>query len=840
MLRLLSFVTLFLFLAGCESGRARPSDAGAQSLLNKPADGAATSNKDNKETKGDAGSAPAATSTTPPGNGIPTLGASLFDGFEGPEHTVWAFDGADDEGDASYSGENITQGQKALRVALRGKGRKGKMLLRRDVEIDLSQASGLVIDVHSTSDKMSVALALKCRPNDIYQEAKPVNLKKGLNRDVRLVLDSKDWKNAETKWEYGGPPVNPDKVFRVMLLVFTGNEDKGAITFDNLRVEGAAFSKPGDAAQTHREWRPEMLFPPRMPNAVNQYEPVEVKLAFRASYRDVFDANDIATGMRVTTPSGKSLDVRGFFAGLYKYDGPLPMNSEGGALTPLFGPFKKKKKDAKGGEEVEKPREEKAAQALPVWLLRFTPQETGRYTMQMYVRNSAGEIRLQERSIVVAPEMKSGEYPGREGGNIRVSARDPRMLERGDGAPFYIYGQNVCWSQDWPPYLKKIQEYGGNTCRIWLCPWGLNLERKEEPGTYDLQEAGRIDELMEHAEKTGVRIIFCFTFHGMTQSEWHQSPYNAANGGPCGRPQEFFTDWKAKRQFRRLLTYATSRWGHSPALLSWELVNEMDLAKFDSPDDVVAWSREMAGVLKSSDVHNHLVTTSTTNTAFAKELWSDPRIDFVSVHGYGTDVGPLVRRYLSPYAYLPKPVLMAEFGGGTEPEDDIPDKDGARLQASLWLTACSTSCGAALPWWWDTYIEARGLYPVLASARRFMEGEDRRGRFNESVRKDYAGGVEVSGVMDSQGARLYVHRPEWVKNPEARGAQVLEVPLKIELSGINDGEYRVNVWDAKAGKSLIIKEAKASGGSLSFELDRSASELGLKVDRIQSVAPGLK
>lgn len=833
MLRFICIATAFLFLAGCESGRARPTDAGAQSLLNKkPVEGGESAKA---ETKSDT---PGTVPVSPNANGIPTLGASLFDGFEGPDHTVWAFDGADDEGDASYSGENITQGQKALRVGLRGKGRKGKMLLRRDVEIDLSQASALIIDVHSTSDKVSVALALKCRPNDIYQEAKPVSLKKGLNKDLRLALDGKDWKNAETKWEHSGPPVNADKVFRVMLLVFTNNEDKGAFTFDNLRVEGAAFSKPGDAAQTFREWRPEMLMAPRMPDAVNQYEPVEVKLAFRASYRDVFDANDIATGMRVTTPSGKSLEVRGFFAGLYKYDGPMPMSSDGGALSPMFGPFKKKKKDAKP-EEVEKPRENKP-QGLPVWLLRFTPQETGRYTVQLFVRNSAGEIRLQERSLVVAPEAKSGEFPGREGGNVRVSARDPRMLERSDGAPFYIFGQNVCWSQDWPPYLQKIQAYGGNTCRIWLCPWGLNLERKEEPGTYDLQEAARIDELMESAEKTGVRIIFCFTFHGMTQSEWYQSPYNTANGGPCGRPQEFFTDWKAKRQFRRLLTYATSRWGHSPALLSWELVNEMDLAKFDSPEDVVAWSREMAGVLKSSDVHNHLVTTSTTNTAFARELWSDSRIDFVSVHAYGTDVGPLVRRYLSPFSYLPKPVLMAEFGGGTEPEDDIPDKDGARLQASLWLTACSPSCGAALPWWWDTYIEARGLYPVLASARRFMEGEDRRGRFGESVRKEYAGGVEVSGVMDAQGARLYVHRPEWTKNPEARGAQVLEAALKIELTGINDGEYRINVWDAKAGKSLVIKEAKASGGSLSFELDRSASELGLKVDRIQSVAPGLK
>jgi hypothetical protein len=263
---------------------------------------------------------------------------------------------------------------------------------------------------------------------------------------------------------------------------------------------------------------------------------------------------------------------------------------------------------------------------------------------------------------------------------------------------------------------------------------------------------------------------------------------------------------------------------------------------------VDAWSREMAGALKAADVHNHLVTTSTTNTAFARELWTDPRLDFISVHAYGTDVSPLVRRYFGPFSHLPKPVLMAEFGGGTEPEDDIPDKDGARLQASLWLTMCSPSCGAALPWWWDTYIEARNLYPVLAAASRFMENEDRRGRFQQWVRKDYAGGVEVSGVMDAQGARLYIHRPEWVKNPEARpapaagtglGAMAIAEKIKIELSGMNDGDYRINYWDAKAGKSVSIKEAKASGGVLVIEAGPSGVELGVKVDRIQNFAPGL-
>jgi hypothetical protein len=345
---------------------------------------------------------------------------------------------------------------------------------------------------------------------------------------------------------------------------------------------------------------------------------------------------------------------------------------------------------------------------------------------------------------------------------------------------------------------------------------------------------------MKDAEETGVRIIFCFTYHGATASDWHDSAYNQANGGPCARPQDFFTDPRAKRQFKRLLSYAVTRWGHSPALLSWELINEMNLAKFDNPEDVSAWSREMAGHLRAADVHEHLITTSTTSVSFEANLWNDNRIDFVSVHGYGTSVSQLVYQHLSPFQNTRKPVLLAEFGGGTEAGDDIPDKDGARMQASLWLTACSPGCGMAMPWWWDTYIEARNLYPVLAAAGRFVAGDDRRGRYTEWVRKSYPDGAEVTGVMDSQGARLYVHHPGWTRQPETRGAKLLKATVPLELSGIIDGAYRIEFWDAKEGKVFSSSEGIAKEGKLILELPSRESEFGLKLDRKIRLQPELK
>ncbi|HYF48647.1 MAG TPA: cellulase family glycosylhydrolase, partial [Planctomycetota bacterium] len=611
---------------------------------------------------------------------LPIRGLALLDGFEGPEHTLWAFDSADDEGIASYVEDGASQGKKALKVTLREKGAKGKIHLRRDVELDLSRASALVLDVTSPASGVSMALALKNEPGDIWQEAVPVTLKKGLNRDVRISLDGENWKNEKTRWEYNGPPVNLDKTKRLILLLFTGDEESGSFLFDNLRIEGEFDDKkqPGSGRVFYREWRPEIVFSTPIPQAASQFSGIEQQIVFRASYRDIFDPTEIIVGWRVTTPSGRNIDVRGFFGGLAR--GKVPEQPEAAAPAPLWGPFFLPS-DRLNKEAPPKP-DQLPQGVVPVWVIRFTPHEVGRYTVQPYLKNSAGETRRPEVSFVVAAEKPEAAPPGRRAGNVKVSRKDPSKLELQDGAPFFIFGQNVAWSQNFTPYLEKIKAYGGNTCRIWLCPWGISLERKMDIGAYDLKEAERIDKLIAQAEANGVRIMFCFTFHGATAEVWHESPYNNANGGPCSRPEDFFIDTRARRYFKRLLSYCVTRWGSSPAILSWELMNEFDLAKFDNNEDMANWTREMAAHLKNVDPYGHIVTTSVSKPGFLSSIWNDANIDWINVHAYGADVSNLLRESLDPLRKHHKPLLIGEYGAGWRPQDDPPDKEGVRLQAA--------------------------------------------------------------------------------------------------------------------------------------------------------------
>lgn len=753
--------------------------------------------------------------------------SELLDGFEGPAHSVWAFDSADDEADAAYVPAGATQGERALRLALRGKGAKGKIQLRREIELDLSKAAALSLDVTSPVAGLQVALALKGDPDDVYQEAQPVELKAGLNRAVRFPLLAPNWKNAASGWAFGAPPVNLSGVRRVMLLFFTGEASSGTILVDNLCIEGEV----GAAAAVLRAWRPKIVLHSPLRGCA-QYAPQEYGLVFQASYSDVFDPRDIATGLHVETPGGKTLEIPGFFAGLSRIK--LPPASEAVAPVPLWGPFAEPdEKDAKKNEKTAAEPE-----AVPVWAVRFAPSEVGQYRAQFWVRNAQGEERSPLQAFVVAPQDAKAAPPGVRGGAVRIARHDPRQFELQDGTPFFWLGQNVAWATDFNPYLEKIAAYGGNTCRVWLCPWGLNLERKTEPGVYDLAVARRIDELLATAEAKGVRIVFCFTFHGATAGFWHDSPYAAANGGPCLRPEDFWTDHRAKRQFKALLDYAVARWGASPALLSWELINEVDLAKFDRPGDAAAWVREMAGHLKRADPHGHLVTASVTRASFEEAMWDDQNVDVVCAHGYGADVPAVLYEAAKARGARAKPFVLAEFGGGWEPAADQPDAQGIRLQAALWLSACSPSAGAALPWWWDTHIQAHDLYGRFAALARFLEGDDRRGRYGTWVKRD-VGLAQVHGAMDVAGARLYVFRPDWVRAPESRRGKALGVPAALSLRGVLDGTYRVEYWDADAGRQVQELNINAKDGVLSLTLPALEAPLGVKADRTERTEPSL-
>jgi len=80
---------------------------------------------------------------------------------------------------------------------------------------------------------------------------------------------------------------------------------------------------------------------------------------------------------------------------------------------------------------------------------------------------------------------------------------------------------------------------------------------------------------------------------GGSNNFWKTNPYNELNGGPCAKPNDFFTNAKARAIYQKRLRYFVARYGYSPHLLAWQFFNEIDNVFGPlNGNDVVAWHQE--------------------------------------------------------------------------------------------------------------------------------------------------------------------------------------------------------------------------------------------------------
>jgi hypothetical protein len=338
-------------------------------------------------------------------------------------------------------------------------------------------------------------------------------------------------------------------------------------------------------------------------------------------------------------------------------------------------------------------------------------------------------------------------------------------------------------------------------------------------GRYDLASAWRLDRVSAECERRDIyfQLAFEMTVWWQTRMKhrWPRNPYNAANGGPCRTPQEYFTNERARELVRRRLQYSVARWGWSMHLAAWELWNEVDNNEgFDAAANE-AWHREMAGYLKSIDPWRHLVTTS----------WRDPRmfalaeIDIVQGHSYWgaeydaaqysmQDTEHLMRRFGKPFFFGEQ--------GVEDPAAAVKlDPDGRHFHDCLWATALSGAAGTGLYWWWHNYVEPLGLYRHYKPLARFLEGEDLAGRSWTPVglaRPSLPVCLNVYGLAAPDRALVWIHDPLAFRitggKAERGGTQQ---GASVNFTGLADGEYDIEWWDTTRGEVLGEDQGRVRG-----------------------------
>ncbi len=542
----------------------------------------------------------------------------------------------------------------------------------------------------------------------------------------------------------------------------------------------------------------QLLSPP-----AGRYELVELSIPAPVA-ANPFDPNTARVDATITLPSGKSLRVPAFW---YQH-----------FTRSLQNPA------AQGIQRVE----QLAPQGQPGWRLRFSSPEAGPHRVSAVWTIDGREGHSDPLTVTIAESANPG--------YIRRSPRNPAYLEHSSGRPFFPIGENLCMYQNregtyyYSRILPKLAQGRANYVRLWqeyyvpqdpsivAAPGnssfaGFPLETQATGlGRYDLASAWRLDEVDRESARHGIyyQLAFEMTVWWQTSQKhrWPRNPYNAANGGPCRTPQEYFTNEKARELVRRRLRYSVARWGWSAQLAAWELWNEVDNNEGFDPAANAAWHREMAAYLKSIDPWRHLITTS----------WRDPLmfaisdIDIAQGHSYWDlpydaaqytlqDSDHLMSSFSKPYFFgeqgVEDPALAAKL-----------DPEGRHFHDTIWASALSGAAGTGLYWWWHNYIEPLDLYYHYQPLAAFLDGEDlpaRSWRRPGLSRPSLPVTLQLHGLVASDRALLWLHDPLAFRivdgKPETGPAQPAAT---LNFTGLADGEYAIQWWDTATGK--IVRE----------------------------------
>jgi hypothetical protein len=364
------------------------------------------------------------------------------------------------------------------------------------------------------------------------------------------------------------------------------------------------------------------------------------------------------------------------------------------------------------------------------WKIRYAPVGEGPRRVVIYAEENG--VRRPIKPALLTPERFDVSGEPLRNGFVRVDPLDSQRFQRMPGGPYYPLGINVGWDtapeEKVETILTQLAAAGGNWARIWMCHWdGKNLDwvqdQKNPIGEIDLTVARRWDGIVALAERLDVPFQMVLQHHGQFSTKvnpnWKEHPWNVANGGFLKSPDDFFTDPKAQELTRRKLRYIVARYGYSPAVMAWELFNEVeftDAAKSPAGRTAIfEWHQMMAAYLRSIDPNGHLVTTSA--APLSDPVWATA--DYIQQHAYppdplsgsgGFEVNPLA---------LSRPIFYGEIGT-TDPSGTSAGDGGRALRDVLWGSMFAGAGGAAQYWAWDQVAREK-LFSIIQSAAGFTK-----------------------------------------------------------------------------------------------------------------------
>lgn len=353
--------------------------------------------------------------------------------------------------------------------------------------------------------------------------------------------------------------------------------------------------------------------------------------------------------------------------------------------------------------------------------------------------------------------------PGCGGSYVRVSRCHPRYFETSDGKTFIPIGVNLCFPRHSTDreeglgrmfrWLDRLSANGGNYARIFMGHSFFDIEGGSF-SVFDEEKASRLDAVLEHAWKQGVRLKLTIdlfrtigeapqaeTFPGAVS--FSKPNFHILNGGPFLNMDDYLTSEKGRAHFLRKLDWLSARYEGHPGIFGWDLWNEMNATVSSHWQE---WTREMLPELKRRFPHHLAMQTLGSMDADDTiqpydEIMALSGNEITQVHRY-LDLGASWEICHGPVDIMTadavatilriapnKPAVLAE-GGATEWRHSAPwrlfpaDQDGILLHDVLFAPFFAGAAGCGQVWHWQEYVDPNNLWWHFARFSRAIAGVD--------------------------------------------------------------------------------------------------------------------
>ncbi len=444
-------------------------------------------------------------------------------------------------------------------------------------------------------------------------------------------------------------------------------------------------------------------------------------------------------------------------------------------------------------------------QNADAWKVRFSPDETGEWSVVISARDVNGE---DHSNVLRFTAVESGHH-----GRLRVSAENPRYLRYDDGTGFYGVGMYTPWRNDVEKF-DRLEKYGGNIFAIWNIMYGGMVNGygiiEEELGRYNQQKCGKIDTLLTVAEDRNLICMYCFWPHDLFSAtvwahQWHHNPYNTICDVEDVYADELCWEYQ-KKQYR----YLIARFSHSRALGIWEIMNEIngtDGWAAGRHDEAKQWVKKVHDYFKANDPYRHLTTAS--RSGGYNEYWPElyHEIDMPNLHVYETQGWPTVypgntlRSSMYNYAWaarrfwknFEKPGIFGEAGADWVHVDIHTPEYTALYHNAIW--ACLTNGLSMTPIWWTftnpiTDAEREHMSHLGLFVKDYNFIRDSKQPFEKST-KEY----DLYGMVGDSAAIV------WLR--QVSGYDVSDLQFELEDVLVPDEMvYAVSYFNTWAGEEL--------------------------------------